>query len=192
MPPLVATLVVKRPQESPILDLTSLENPEPQAPQSSAKDLPVLAGETHGPRNTRSAPEAPVLNGFLTWLNDVDDKAVGSLTRAFYLTMQLAECDVSSFPQDSVRHLWERLRASLPLAPVVAQAIAEFVKSHPQHVPSAAAPGQSAAVQTQKTNHSTGSRGLWGVGPLRSRLVPRELRCAVDSGVHPNPCELER
>ena len=72
-----------------------------------------------------------MLNGCLTWLNAVDDKWVGSLARAFHLNMQLAGCEIPSFPHNLLRHPWERLRASLPLAPAVAQMIAEFVKSHP-------------------------------------------------------------
>ena len=73
-----------------------------------------------------------MLNGFLTWLNAADDKRVGSLAQAFHLAMQLARCNIPSFPHDSLRHHGEWLRASLPLSPAVAQAIAKFVKSHPK------------------------------------------------------------
>ena len=87
-----------------------------------------------------------MLNGFLTWLNVVNDKRLGSLARAFHLTMQLAGCEIPSFPHDSLRHQWERHRASLPLAPAIIQAIAGFVKAHPKDDPSTPAPGQRPAV----------------------------------------------
>ena len=98
----------------------------------------------------------PVRNGFLTWLNAVEDKKVGSLARAFHLAMQLAGCDLPNFPHNSLRRQWERLRASLPLTPAVTQAVAHFVKAHPQDDPSVAAAGQGSAVQAQKANQSTG------------------------------------
>ena len=104
----------------------------------------------------------PVLNGFLTWLNAVEDKKVGGLARAFHLAMQLAGCDVPNFPHDSLRRQWERLRASLPLKPTVTQAVADFVKAHPQDDPSVPAVGQGPAVQAQKTNQSMGGRGSGG------------------------------
>ena len=135
MPPLVVAPTVRPLPEFPIVDLTGLKDPQPRAPQPGLKGLPVLTEGTHAPRN--ACEGAPlVLNGFLTWLNAIDDKQVGSLVRAFHLTMQLAGCEIPSFPHDSLRHEWGRLRASLPLAPAATQAIAEFVKAHPQDDPS--------------------------------------------------------
>ena len=98
----------------------------------------------------------PVLSGFLTWLNAVDDKKVGSLAYAFHLAMQLAGCDLPNFPHDSLRRQWERLRASLPLRPAVTQAVADFVD------PSVPVAGQHPAVQAQKSNQSTGGRRSGG------------------------------
>ena len=77
----------------------------------------------------------PVRNGFLTWLNAVEDKKVGDLARAFHLATQLAGCDVPNFSHDSLRRQRERLRASVPLKPAVPQAVAHFVKAHPQVTP---------------------------------------------------------
>ena len=76
--------------------------------------------------------------------------------------MQLAGCEIPSFPHDSLPHEWERLRASLPLTPAVTQAIAEFVKAHPQDDPTTRAPGQRPAVQAQKANQVTGGRSSGG------------------------------
>ena len=154
MPPPTAAPVAQPLPESPIVDLTGLDDMEPRALRSGATDLPILAGGTPGPHDVGSASEVspPVLNGFLTWLNTVDDKKVGSPARAFHLNMQLAGCEIPGFPHDSLRHESEWLRASLSLAPVVAQAIAEFVKSHPQDAPSTTTPKQGLVVQAQKTN----------------------------------------
>ena len=117
MPPLAAATVTKPLPELPIVELTGVEDPETRAPQSGVKDLPVLARGTHGRRGVGIAFEVspPVLNGFLTSLNTVAHKLVGSLARAFLLTMQLAGCDIPSFPDASLRHEWERPRAVLPL-----------------------------------------------------------------------------
>ena len=133
MPPPAPAPVAKPLPESPIVDLTGPEDPERQTPQSGVTDFPVLPEGTHGPRDARSASEVspPVSNGFFTGLNAVDDQQLGTLAQAFHLTMQLAGCKMPSFTHDILRHQWERLRASLPLAPAVAQAIAEFVKCHP-------------------------------------------------------------
>ena len=113
-------------------------------------------------RDTGHAPDGvpPVLNGFLTWLNAVGDKKVGGLARAFHLAMLLAGCDVLSFPHDSLRWQWERLRASLP---TVTQAGSHVLRQcPPQDDLSIPAVGQSPMVQAQKTNQSTGSRGSGG------------------------------
>ena len=106
MPPPIAAPTVRPPPQSPIVDLTGLEDPEPQAPLPAVKDLPVLNEGTHGPRDARNAPESapPVLNGLLTWLNTVDDKQVGSLAQPFHLTMQLAVCEIPNFLHNSLRH----------------------------------------------------------------------------------------
>ena len=93
-----------------------------------------------------------VLNGFLTLLNAVDDKLVGNLVWPFHLAMQFAGCDVPIFPHESLRRQCKRLRASLPLKPAVTQAIADFVKAHPQNDPFVPAAGQGPAVQAQKGN----------------------------------------
>ena len=106
MPSCVRAPAIKLVPESPIVDLTGLEDPEPRAPQPGIKDLLVLAAGTHGPRDAGNAPKGapPLLNGFLTWLNAVDDTRVGSLVWAFYFTMQIAGCEIPSFPHDSLRH----------------------------------------------------------------------------------------
>ena len=119
--------------------------------------LPVNGG---GGRTPHSVP--PVLNGFLTWLNMVDDQNLGGLARAFHLAMQLAGCNVPNFPHDALRRQWERLRASLPLRPAVTQVVAALYKAHPQDDPSVPAAGHQPAVQAQKSNQSTGSRGSGG------------------------------
>ena len=146
-PPVVAPTVRPLPQ-SHIVDLTGLEDPEPQAPQPGLKLLPVLTEGTRSPRGAGNAPEGAllVLNGFLIGLNTVDDKRVGSVARAFHLSMQLAGCEIPSFPLDCLRYRWERLRASCPLVPAVTHAIAEFVTAHPQDDPSTLATGQPPAV----------------------------------------------
>ena len=54
------------------------------------------------------------------------------------------------------------LRSSLPLTPAVTQAIADFVKAHPQDCASVRAPAQGPVVQAQKANQCTGSRNSWG------------------------------
>ena len=84
-------------------------------------------------RDTGHAPDRvpPVLNGFLTWLNAMEDKKVGGLAGAFHLAMQQAGYVVPNFPHDSLRRQWERLWASLPLKPTVTQAVADFDKAHP-------------------------------------------------------------
>ena len=165
MPPPIAAPTVRPLPESPIFDLTGLKDPEPQAPQPSLKDLPILTQGPHAsPPRFSECPEGapPVLNGFLTRLNAFDDKPVGSLARAFHLTMQLAACEIPKFLHDFLRHQWELLRASLPLAPVVTKVIAEFAKAHPQGDPSTPAAGQHLALQAQKTNQATGSSSLGG------------------------------
>ena len=92
LPPPAAAPVAKPLPESPLFEPMDLDNPEPRVPQCGVTDLPVSAGGTYGPRDATSASEVstPVLKGFLTWLNTVDDKQVGSLARAFHLIMQLA------------------------------------------------------------------------------------------------------
>ena len=105
----------------------------------------------------------PVLNGFLTWLNTVDNKKVGGLVCAFHLAMQLAGCDVPNFVHDSLLRQRERLRASLPLRPAVTQAVADFIKAHPQDDPSVGslpAPG-SVGTEIQLVH---GQLRFWGVG----------------------------
>ena len=74
-------------------------------------------------RDTGHTPDGvpPVLNGFLTWLNTVEDKKVGGLARAFHLAMQLAGCDIPNFQHDSLRRQWERLRALLGSPPSLKQ-----------------------------------------------------------------------
>ena len=141
---------------------------------------------------------------FLTWLNAVEDKRVGSPATAFHLTMQLAGCKTPSFLHASLWHQWERLRASLPLAPAFAKAIAEFAKYHPLDTPSTIAPGQSPVVQAQKTNQSAGSRGSRGCAhsdpaqfPVSCNVVsapPSQPMCArvlaifLRSHFHDNLC----
>ena len=72
---------------------------------------------------------------------------MGRLARAFYWAMQLAGCNLPNFPHDSLLRQWERLWASLPLKPTATQAVADFVKAHPQDKPCVPAAGQSPAVQ---------------------------------------------
>ena len=146
------------------MDLTGTEDPVPLVsplPTSESVSLDVTAPVS---REANRTPDGvpPVLNGFLTWLNTVNDKKVGGIACAFHLAMQLAGCDVPNFPHDSLRRQWERLRASLPLRPAVTQAVADFVKAHPQDDPSVPAAGQEPAAQAQKSNQCTGSRGSGG------------------------------
>ena len=81
----------------------------------------------------RTPPPPTVLNGFLTWLNTVHDKLMGTVARAFHL-MQLAGFVIPSFPHDSMPRQWDKLLSSLPLTPQVSRAISEFVKAHPQEL----------------------------------------------------------
>ena len=103
------------------MDLTGADDPVPSAspvPTSESVSVDVTApANREASRNPDGVP--PVFNGFLTWLNTVDDKKVGGLARGFYLAMQLAGCTVPNFPHDSLRRERERLRASLPLRPAV-------------------------------------------------------------------------
>ena len=99
--------------------------------------------------------------------------------------MRLAGCEIPSFPHDTLRHQWEWLRASLPLAPAVARAIAEFVKSHPQDAPSTTNPRQGPAVQAQKTNQSLGSKG--SVGWAHSDPAQFPVSCNVQWTPVSNP-----
>ena len=154
MPPPAATPMWKSLRESPIVDLTGTDDPVPPAspvPVSEPVSTDVTAPVKRKTGRTLDGVP-PVLNGFLTWLNTVDDKKVGGLARAFHLAMQLAGCDVPNFPHDSLRRQWERLRASLPLRPTITQAVADFVKAHPHDDPSVPAAGQHPAVQAQKSN----------------------------------------
>ena len=116
MPPPITTPAVKLPPESPIVDLTETDEQEARVSQPKASEHSSAVVRPHGSRDAGHTLDGvpPVLNGFLTWLNDVDDKRVGGPARAFHLAMQLAGCDVPSFPHDSLRRQWERLRASLP------------------------------------------------------------------------------
>ena len=164
MLPPITTPAVKLPPELPIVDLTETDEQEARVSQPKASEHSSAAVRPHGSRDARHTPDGapPVLNRFLTCLNAVYDKRVGGLVRAFHLAMQLAGCDVPSFPHDSLRRKWERLRASLPLKPAVTQGIAVFVKAHPQNGPSVPAAGQGPAVQAQKANQATGGRGSGG------------------------------
>ena len=86
-------------------------------------------------------------------------------SEALVVDLKLAGCIIPSFPHDSLRHQWEKLRSSPPLTPAVTQAIADFVKAHPQDSKSVPAPGQGPAVQAQKANRSMGSRNSGGWAP---------------------------
>ena len=156
--------MARSPRESPIVDLTGADDRVPSVlpvltSESVSLDVPALVSHEAN-RTPDGVP--PVLNGFLTWLNTVDDKKVGGLARAFHLAMQLAGCDMPNFPHDSLRRQWERLWASLPLRPAVTHAVADFVKAHRQDDPSVPAAGQHPALQAQKSNPSTGNRGSRG------------------------------
>ena len=146
------------------MDLTEIDEQEAQVSQPKASEHSSAAVRRHGSRNAGHTPDGapPVLNGFLTWLNAMDDKRVGGLARAFHLAMQLAGCDVPTFPNNSLRRQWECLRASLPLKPAVTQAIADFIKAHPQNDPSVPPTGQGPAVQARKANQATRGRGSGG------------------------------
>ena len=169
MPPPNATPTAKPPQETPIVDLTGADDPVISALPLKASESVLTEAPVSVNRDTGLTPDGvpPVVNGFLTWLNAVEDKKVGGLACAFHLAMQLVGCDVPNFPHDSLRRQWERLRASLPLKPTVTQAVADFVKAHPQDDPFVPAAGQSPAVQAQKINQSMGSRSSGGLGALR-------------------------
>ena len=146
------------------MDLTGADDLVIPALQSKARESALIEAAASMNREAGHASDGvpPVPNGFLTWLNTVEHKKVGGLARAFHLAMQVAGCNVPNFPHDSLLRQWERLRASLPLKPTVTQAVADFVKAHPQDDPSVPAAGQGPAVQAQKTNQSTGGRAAGG------------------------------
>ena len=154
MPPPTATPTGRPPPESPIVDLTGADDPVISALPPKASESALTEATVSMNCEMDHAPDGvpPVLNGFLPWLNAVEDKKVGGLARALHLAMELAGCDVPNFPHDSLRRQWERLRDSLPLKPTVTQAVADFVKAHPQDDPSVPAVSQSPAVEAQKTN----------------------------------------
>ena len=146
------------------MDLTGTDDPVSSVspvPTSESVSLDVTAPVS---REAICTPDGvpPMLNGFLTWLNTVDDKKVWGPARAFHLAIQLAGCDVPNFPHDSLRRQWEHLRASLLLRPAVTQTVVDLVKAHPQDDPSVPAAGQHPAVEAQKSNQSTGGRGSGG------------------------------
>ena len=115
------------------MDLTGTDDRAPSASPMPTSEFQSLDVTVLVNRKVGRAPDSvpPVLNGFLTWLNTADDKKVGGLAGAFHLARQLAGSDVPSFPHDSLRRQWERLRASLPLRAAVTQAVADFVQTHP-------------------------------------------------------------
>ena len=104
MPPPVATPTTKRPRKSPILDLTGADDPLISAlPLKTTESLSADATFQVNLEESRTPDGVPpVLNGFLTWVNTVDDKKVGCLGSAFHLAMQLAGCNVPNFPHDSL------------------------------------------------------------------------------------------
>ena len=181
-----ATPVSKSPWESSIIDLTGTDDPVPSASPMPARESLSLDATAPVNRETGRTPDALplVLNGFLTLLNTADKKKVGGLARAFHLAMQLAGCGVPNFPHDSLRRQWERLRASLPLRPTVTQAVAYFVKAHPQDDPSVPAAGQHPAVQAHKSNQSTGSRRSGG-GLILIWQISSGLQCPMDCCLRP-------
>ena len=110
MPPPITTQALKLPPESPIVDLTETDEQMAQVSHLKARDHSSVDVRPHGSRDGGHTPDGapPVLNGFLTCLNAVDDKPVAGLVRAFHLARQLAGCDVPSFPHDSLRRQWLR------------------------------------------------------------------------------------
>ena len=195
MPLPAATPVSKSPWESPIVDLTGTDDPVPSASPMPARESLSLDVTAPVNRETGRTPDALplVLNRFLTLLNTADKKKVGGLARAFHLAVQLAGCGVPNFPHDSLRRQWEHLWASLPLRPTVTQAVAYFVKAHPQDDPSVPAAGQHPAVQAHKSNQSTGSRrsGGWAHSDLADFRWAAMSNGLLSQTPLPNPCVRE-
>ena len=166
-----------------IVDLTSLDDPKPRSlpapgakPQSTAE---VPAGSPKEDPPTDGVP--PILNGFLTWLNAAEEHRVGGSAKAFHLSMQLARCTIPSFPHDSLRRQWERLRASPTLTPTVTHAIPEFVKEHRDVDPKAVAVAQLPAAQAQRANEALGATGQWRLESFRPCPLSGWLQRAMDS-----------
>ena len=93
------------------MDLTGADDPVIPALPPEAGESALIEAAVSVNREAGHASDGvpPVLNGFLTWLNAVEDKKVGGLAQGFHLAMQLAGCDVPNFPHDSLRRQWERL-----------------------------------------------------------------------------------
>ena len=135
MPLPVVNSTARPPQESPIVDLTGIDNLLiPALPLNTSASAPADATVPVNREAGHTSDGLPsVLNGFLTWLHAMDDRKVGGLAGAFHLALQLARCDVPNLPNDSQWRQWERLRASLPLRPTVTHAVADFIKAHRQN-----------------------------------------------------------
>ena len=89
MPPPSAAPAVKPRPESRIVDLMGADDPiiptlQPKIGESASI---VAAASVNREAGLASDGVLPLLNGPPTWLNAVEDKKVGSLVRAFHLSM---------------------------------------------------------------------------------------------------------